>query len=251
MKTHYFFYAMVIILLCNSCKKAVAPSTHLTCALAGKYLNYTSLEHCPDVLPGDVPSYALELNFTKKDTVDIFNGFERFRVGFTGPSDSCGYTMVKATELGDMNFVLQGDTIIRLYDTAWTKVKTPTIFRRIDDKQPWGFVHYLNECILVGTWTLFKPGIDKDHKIIFMRNGQVDGFKPYLSYEICFAGDCLEETEPHSNTISLLDDRNHYTTFSFKITPGRRHIEFYSIEDPKPDIKGERKIGPLAFEIKQ
>ena len=251
MKSHLFFIAVSFILLLSSCKQAAEQPHKLSCAIAGKYLNYTVLEHCPDILPGEVPSFALEIDFKTKDTVDINNGFERFRLPYTGPSDSCQYTIVGATQYGDMHFTLQGDTIIQLYDSAWTQLKTRSVFRRIDDQKPWGFEHYLNECVLVGTWNLVKEGIGKDHKVIFLRNGQVDGMKPYLSYEICFAGDCLGETEPVSNTINFLDDRNKNTTFSFKITPGRRTIQFYSIADPKPDIKGERKIGPLAFELKQ
>ncbi len=253
MKSNYLFCALGIILFLSSCKSAVAPvqTKSSSCMLEGKYLNYTVLEHCPDILPGEVPSYVLEIEFKRKDTMDMYNGFERFRVSYTGPADSCMYTMKNATAEGDMKFRLQGDTIIELFDSAWTHLKTSTIFRRIDDSKPWGFANYLNECVLVGTWNLIKEGAGKDHKVIFLRNGQVDGMKPYLSYEICYAGDCLEETEPFSNTINFLDDRNNYTTFSFKITPGRRTIKFYSIGAPVKDQKGGRKIGAQAFELQQ
>ncbi|MBK9981142.1 MAG: hypothetical protein IPP15_01730 [Saprospiraceae bacterium] len=252
MKSNCLFLAILAFLLFYSCKSAVAPvQSKTSCLLEGKYLNYTVLEHCPDILPGQVPNFALEIDFKHKDTIDLFNGFERFRMAYTGPTDSCTYTIKDATQFGDMKFRLQGDTIIRLYDSAWTQLKTTTIFRRIDDSKPWGFANYLNECVLVGTWNLIKEGAGKDHKVIFLRNGQVDGMKPYLSYEICYAGDCLEETEPFSNTINLLDDHNQYTTFSFVITPGRRTIKFYSIGKEIPDQKGGRKIGALAFELQQ
>lgn len=240
-------------MLLTSCKSAVAPVQSKTsaCLLEGKYLNYTVLEHCPDILPGQVPSYVLEIDFKHKDTIEMYNGFERFRVVYTGPTDSCSYTIKNATAQGDMQFRLQGDTLIELFDSSYTQLKRSTIFRRIDDSKPWGFANYLNECVLVGTWNLIKEGVGKDHKVIFLRNSQVDGMKPYLSYEICYAGDCLEETEPFSNTINFLDDHNQYTTFSFVITPGRRTIKFYSIGKAIPDQKGGRKIGPLAFELQQ
>ncbi|MEP6795580.1 MAG: hypothetical protein ABJB16_14725 [Saprospiraceae bacterium] len=252
MKSNFLFCAIGIILFLSSCKSVVSPvETKSSCVLEGKYLNYTVLEHCPDILPGQVPNFALEIDFKHKDTINLYNGFERFRMAYTGPTDSCTYTIKDATQFGDMKFRLQGDTIIQLFDSAWTQLKTTTIFRRIDDSKPWGFANYLNECVLVGTWNLIKEGAGKDHKVIFLRNGQVDGMKPYLAYEICYAGDCLEETEPFSNTISLLDDRNQYTTFSFVITPGRRTIKFYSIGAPVKDQKGGRKIGALAFELQQ
>lgn len=251
MKSIYFLFVFSISLLVFSCKSTVTPVQKSTCPLGGKFLNYTVLEHCPDILPGSVPSFVLEINFKTKDTVDVYNGFERFRMAYTGPTDSCTYTLKEASQFGDMNFRLQGDTIIELFDSAFTQLKTSSIFRRIDDSKPWGFSHYLNECVLVGTWTLIKEDAGKDHKVIFLRNGQVDGMKPYLSYEICYAGDCLEETEPFSNTISFMDDHNKYTTFSFTIVPGRRTIKFYAVGNEIPDQKGGRKIGPLAFELRQ
>ncbi|MEO6132109.1 MAG: hypothetical protein ABIQ02_09695 [Saprospiraceae bacterium] len=253
MKPYYFLYTLSFLLLFSSCQKSptAAEVKKNTCNLAGKYLNYTVLQDCPNVLPGEVPNYALEIEFKSKDTIDLYNGFERFRATYSNPTDSCVYTIKKANALGDMQFRLQGDTIIEMMDTAWTHLKAASTFRRIDDSKPWGFVHYLNECVLVGTWTLFKEGAGKDHKVIFLRNGQVDGMKPYLSYEICYAGDCLEETDPYSNTIDFLDDHNNHTMFSMTIVPGRRTIKFFSIGPAIKDEKGGRKIGPMAFEIRQ
>ena len=251
MKANFLFFTIGALLLILSCKSPGDSAQHALCPLAGKYLNYTVLEHCPDILPGDVPSYALSFEFNTKDTVDIYNGFERFRMHYTGPGDSCNYTILVATQFGDMHFVLQGDTAIQLFDSAWTQLNRASTFRRIDDRLPWDFDDYLNECVLVGTWNLIKEGIGKDHKVIFVRNGQMDGMKPYISYAICYAGDCLEETDPHANTIDFMDDRAKYTTFAFKIAPGRRLIQFYTIADPDPDMKGGRKIGPLSFELRQ
>jgi len=251
MKTKYFFYTLGCLLFFVSCKKTGDAAGKGSCPLAGKFINYTVLEHCPDILPGQVPSYVVGMHFKSKDTVDLTNGFEQFRLRYTGPSDSCTYTIIQATQFGDMHFKLQGDTMIQLYDSAWTQLKQASIFRRIDETLPWDFDNYLNECVLVGTFDLVKEGVPPNHKVVFLRNGQVDGMSPYLSYEICYAGDCLGETDPPSNTIDFLDDRNTKTTFAMKIASGRRLIQFYSIADPAPDIKGERKIGPLAFELKQ
>jgi hypothetical protein len=48
-----------------------------------------------------------------------------------------------------------------------------------------------------------------------------------------------------------MDDHGKHTTFAIKIAPGRRLIQFYTLSEPNPDEKGGRKIGPLAFELKQ
>jgi hypothetical protein len=251
MKINYFLMTIGALVLLLSCKSGEKSASRTKCYLGMKYINYTVLEHCPDILPGDVPSFALEFQFKTKDTVDVDNGFERFRLPYSEPGDSCHFVIKGATQFGDMHFQLKGDSTILLYDSAWTQLNKASEFRRIDEKLPWSFKHYLNECAITGTYNLIKEGVGKDHKVIFLRNGQLDGMRPYLAYEICFAGDCLGETSPPSNTIDFTDDKNNKTTFAFKIAPGRRTIQFFTIGDPSPDTKGERSIGPLAFEVKQ
>jgi hypothetical protein len=184
MKTFQLIFTLFIPLLFFSCQNKTTSSEKNSCPLSGKYLNYTVLANCPDILPGEVASFALEITIKSKDTIEMSNGFEQFRMPITGPTDSCEYTILKASQFGDMHFALQGDTIIRLYDSAWTQIKEPSIFRRIDERKPWGFVHYLNECAMVGTFNLIKEGVGKDHKVIMLRNGQIDGMSPYLYYEI-------------------------------------------------------------------
>ena len=74
--------------------------------------------------------------------------------------------------------------------------------------------------------------------------------KPFLGYVLCYAGDCLEETEPASRTIDLIDEKGQKQTFAFKSIEGKMAIELYSIGPPIPDMKGGRSIGPMVYEFR-
>ena len=81
----------------------------------------------------------------------------------------------------------------------------------------------------------------------FLPNGQLNGMKPFLGYVLCYAGDCLEETEPASRTIDLIDEKGQKQTFAFKSIEGKMAIELYSIGPPIPDMKvaGYGRTGKL------
>jgi len=74
--------------------------------------------------------------------------------------------------------------------------------------------------------------------------------KPFVGYAICYAGDCVGETEPPSKTIELIDNQGKVQTFSFKNVEGKMAIELYEIGEAKPDVKGERPIGKLKYELR-
>src|SRR5690242_2664429 len=166
MKSFYSLSIISMMLILLSCKSGENSVKKTACSVSGKYINYTVLQHCPDIMPGDVPSFALELDFNGKDTVDINNGFERFHLPITGPAEGCNYTIVGATQFGDMHFIVQGDSTIQLIDSAWTKLNTASIFQRITENRPLSFVHYLNDCLLTGSWTLVKPGVKLDERVV-------------------------------------------------------------------------------------
>jgi hypothetical protein len=74
--------------------------------------------------------------------------------------------------------------------------------------------------------------------------------KPFIGYNICYAGDCVGETDPPSRVIELIDQEGKVQTFSFKNIEGKMGIELYEIGEPKPDVKGERPIGKLKYELR-
>lgn len=219
---------------------------------SGRYINTTVLDKCPGTMPADIPHFCFEFNFKGKDSVDVDNGFEKFSLPFSKEDEGCRFKIAGASLFGDMYFTIQPDSSLQLIDTAWTKLATFSTFKKVkgQDGVDLRFEYALNDCAIAGEYALFTKGELAPHAITFYPNGQINGFKPYLGYTLCYAGDCLEETDPYSQTIELLDERGGVVTFSMKSVEGKMAIELYSIGDPVPDQKGGRSIGPMIYELR-
>jgi hypothetical protein len=97
---------------------------------------------------------------------------------------------------------------------------------------------------------MFKEGNLIPGEITLLSDGHIQNMKPFVSYKLCYAGDCLEETDPPAQTIDLLDDQGVSQTFVYKRIEGKMAIELYSIGAPIPDMKGGRPIGPMVYELR-
>lgn len=220
---------------------------------SGRYLNRTVLQACPDKMPVDVPHYCLEMNFNGKDSVTLDNGFEVFTLPVTATKNENEFSISKATLYGDMLFLLASDSTIVLLDTAWTKQAGSSSFAKITQgsKSEWSFSNFLNDCIIAGDgYAWFKQGNLIPGAVTFSADGQIKGMGPYVKYELCYAGDCLEETDPPSRTMDLIDDKGNRETYSMKTVEGKMAIELYKIGDPVPDQKGGRPIGAMVHELR-
>ncbi len=250
-------FLQILLLVLNvclfSCKQGdtTSASTSKNCTVSGRYFNHTVLDKCPGTLPVDIPFYALELDFSKTDSVQIRNGILKQSLPFVATGNDCEFRIVGATQFGDMVFSVAGDSILTLLDSAWTKVGSASTFRlaQTTNRANWDYENYLNECILAGTYTMDKKG-GAPARVIFLPNGQVEGLENYLSFKLCIAGDCLEETDPAAFTIDFTTRKGERETFVVRMTDGHKLIQFYSIGAPIPDQKGGRSIGTLAFEVK-
>jgi hypothetical protein len=250
-----FLSSLILFAGIISCKQA-ATSTgtdgHKCNVPSGRYINSTVLKSCPGKMPYDVPSYSYEMIFNGKDSVAIDNGFENYTLPFTATANACEYVIPKATAAGDMLFRVTSDSTFELMDTAWTHVPSASFYSKVTNaaQQSWGFKEFLNQCVVAGDYAFFIDGKLQPHQASLFVNGQVNGMKPFVGYAICYAGDCVGETEPPSKTIELIDNLGKVQTFSFKNVEGKMAIELYEIGEAKPDVKGERPIGKLKYELR-
>lgn len=243
--------SLALFLLIIGCKPA-ATEKEATCTLpSGRFINRTVLSACPGKMPVDIPHYALDITLNGKDSAVIDNGFERVPLQVV-VGEGCTYKLISATQFGDMEFRVTSDSTIELIDSAWTKVASPSAFTKTagGSTADWSFQEYLNECAVTGEYALFKNGDLIPGVVTILPNGQINGMKPFIGYRLCYAGDCLEETDPPSRTIDLIDDQGKVQTFSLKPIEGKMALELYSIGDPIPDIKGGRAIGPMIYELR-
>ncbi|HSF87963.1 MAG TPA: hypothetical protein VLA46_01010 [Saprospiraceae bacterium] len=243
---------LAIALLFCACASPGAKAPEPCSPPAGKFVNVTVLDKCPDKMPVDVPHFCLELNFWDNDSVLVDNGFEKFSLPFSLAADGCTFKITGASLFGDMYFIFSGDSSIQLIDTAWTKLEDFSSFKKVKpiEGEDVSFEYFLNECILTGEYALFENGNLASHQVTIMPNGQLNGLKPFLAYSLCYAGDCLEETEPPSRTIILIDEKGEKQTFAFKSIEGKMALELYRIGPPIPDMKGGRSIGPMVYELR-
>jgi hypothetical protein len=244
--------ALAIFIIFQACTPGGSKAPTPCAPPSGKFINATVLDECPGKMPVDVPHFCLELNFRDNDSVQVDNGFEKFSLPFSLAADGCTFKISGASLFGDMYFIFSGDSSIQLIDTAWTKVSGFSAFEKVTsaEGEEVSFEYYLNECILTGEYALFENGNLASHQVTILPNGQLNGLKPYLAYSLCYAGDCLEETEPASRTIELVDEKGQKVTFAFKSIEGKMALELYSIGPPIPDTKGGRSIGPMIYELR-
>jgi hypothetical protein len=219
---------------------------------SGRYINSTVLKDCPGKMPYDIPSYSYEMTFNGKDSVTIDNGFENYTLPFTATANPCEFVIPKATAEGDLLFRVISDSTFELVDTAWTKVPSASFYSKVNTgtQQSWGFKEFLNQCIIAGDYAFFIDGKLQPNQASLFINGQVNGMKPFIGYALCYAGDCVGETEPPSRIIELIDNQGKVQTFSFKNIEGKMAIELYEIGEGNPEIKGERPIGKLKYELR-
>jgi hypothetical protein len=243
------YSALIGLSMVAACK--TAPNEE-ACALPnGRFVNQTVLSACPGKMPVDVPHYALDIEFKGIDSAIIDNGFERVPLKVTAVG-GCVFKIVSATQFGDMELRITSDSTFDLIDSAWTTVASASRFAKVmqGEKAAWSFQEFLNDCALTGEYTLFHNGELVPGVVTILANGQMNGMKPFIGYRLCYAGDCLEDTDPPSRTIDLIDNEGKIQTFSVKPLSGKMGLEFYSIADPVPDIKGSRAIGPMVYELR-
>jgi hypothetical protein len=250
----YSVYCLLLIGFLSACQSKATNETgskNSSCNLSGNFINKSALDRAQGNY-GKVPeitnNYALELSFVSQDSVEIDNGFEKFRLAYTQSGKKCHFKLVNATtKYGDMDFKAENDSLITLVDTAWTKLPTPSTFKRArhENGQSLDYNSHFNDAVIAGTY-LYKNKEGKTSPVHFLSNGQVTGLQPYLSYSLCYAGDCLEETEKPANTIEFTDDTGSRKLFAIG-TSDAGELKLYSVADPKPDIKGERTIGEMVY----
>lgn len=246
----FSFGILALLGLITACTTAKTSSEECP-GPSGQYVNTTVLSQCPEKMPADIPHFCLEIEFIGKDSVKVDNGFEKFTLRWSKAEDGCTFLIHGATLFGDMSFTISGDTALQLVDTAWTKLTSFSTFQKVnraDEKT--GFETLLNECVLVEEYALFDNGNLVPGVVTFMANGQLNGFKPFIGYKLCYAGDCLEETIPPSRIIELIDQTGNREMFAFKNVEGKMAIELYQLSPPVPDVKGERSIGPMVYELR-
>lgn len=220
--------------------------------ISGRYINRTFLEQLPEKIPGTIPFYCLEIVFTGKDSAEIYNGFEEFKLAYR--KEDQDHVFMKAMQGNDLHFIITDKGDILLIDSARTGLKINSEFRRVSEEEygnshKWVFEKFLNEKMLAGNYILSDKSKSSGEKVVLTSDGKVTGLRDYSAYSICCSGDCTEETFPVSNTITFTNDNGSVTVYSFTYNSENNSVLFRTLSEPVSDIKGEREIKDIAFEL--
>lgn len=244
-----YFYFPIMLLFVFGCDRI--NEKKVEAELLGKYVNQTFLEAIPDSIPGLVPAYCYEINFISSDSVEILYGFEEATFGYK--KDGKGYAVTKAMQDKDLPFRVNADQTITLIDSGWNNARQNSIFKKSlsNGSQKWDFESYLNQQIIAGTYTLFKDEKSTSQKVTLSPDGIVAGIDGYETYSICYSGDCVGEIYPISNSITFTNSKKEAVLYAFTNDKKTKKLSIHNIEPPIKDMKGERAIKDLVFDLRQ
>jgi hypothetical protein len=219
--------------------------------IRGRFVNNTVLKQISDTIPGGIPFYCTEMDFISKDSVDMSNGFEAYKLKYKKEGDN--YLLLAASWKGDMLIKLNNDSTFTLMDSAWIHIPTGSEFKKADESKvgKLAFEYYLNQQMMEGKYILYKENKPTQQTIIFTASGNVNGLKDYVSYSLCYSGDCIGETEPLSNYISFINSKNQMFEYAFKIDKKNKAIRMYGIGPTPPDTKGGSAIEAMVFDLRK
>ena len=227
-----------------SCNKTKSDES----TLRGHYINQSFLESSKDSVPGTINTYCYELDFVSDDSVKVFYGFEEAMLAYAKSGKK--YAIKAVFQDKDLLFSISEDHKLMLEDSVWKQSDTHSVFQKADSTSSgqWNFPAKLNEVMIARSYEIFEKGKATGQKVTFSPDGKVTGLGDFTSYEVCFSGDCVGEVHPVSNNITLSSGSIN-SVYAFQYNPAESILNIYNIEAPIPDIKGERAIKTVAYEL--
>jgi len=241
-----FSAALISIVAIDGCNKENTKTDEVV--LRGHYINQSFLDVVEDSIPGLINTYCYELDFVSDDSVKVFYGFEEAMLPYAKSGDK--YAIKKALQDKDLLFSIDESKKLILEDSAWTQSNKNSFFAQVaaPSGTEWIFPTALNEKMVAGSYQIFEKGKATGRKVSFSAEGKVTGIGDFKSFELCFSGDCVGEVHPVSNNITLHAEAGS-ATYAFQFNTAKKILNLYNIEAPIQDIKGERGIKNVAYEL--
>ncbi len=216
----------------------------------GLFINATLIEGCAQDRYTMTAFSFVEMNFKEDSTVILDNGTLKFTLPVLQAETPCQFMIRNPAVFGELYFYMTEDNVLHLLDTATTQLNTASIFeKRMDETgSPLSFDFCINDCVLTGEYLVYKDGVQQPGFITIMANGQLNGLKPYLGYELCYAGNCGQKSDMIA--IHLFDQSGQRKTFAFKKKEGKKVIEMYAEGEATDDSGSGLFEGPVAFELR-
>lgn len=220
-------------------------------SLKGHWANTTLVQQIKDYLPGYSGDWIYsEIIFDGVDSALVRNGFESpYKVSFK--KEDLGYVLEITPDRKDLNvyFILHEGRLVVVDPGSHNKI-FPVVFTQVDTmvNEKDEFTAYLNRNVIAGEYILLQ----NNQPVRFTEKGDVIGLPGYRNYEICYSGDCMCEIDTY-NVISLIRDspETGFDYFAWERDTVEGRLLIYRLSPPVPDIKGERMVTGIQFELKE
>lgn len=241
----YLFVASIFLVSCGgekTIKEAINPHGH--------YINQTFVQQVTEKFPSEIPMYCTELTFNATDSALMGNGIENAYLRFEKNGND--YQFIQAfwdgQAMRNLKFKFENDSVMFLEDSSYTKQNQASKFVRINTAT--SFEKIVNESTVAGKYNLYKLDKNLDTEVVLHSDGRVENFENFTHYEVCYAGDCVQETSVPARIIYFYNDPKAMTCMVWNWKDGKKkQLELYRIEAPNPEIKGERRILEKIYEL--
>lgn len=230
-----------------SCASSDNEDADKNSAPKGVFVNQSLLNQLRIGIPGSSAFYCTLVDFYSADSARIENGIEVFNLAYKKEGDH--YLLLEASNKGNMPFVLNENGSLTLIDTAWTELKVPSEFKNVSDSAHKNFEYVLNQLLIAGKYNAASKNVLLRDEVLFSADGKVSGISDYSSYSICYNGDCVGMSMPASNIISFQNSNGAGEDFAFTFDAKNHSLKIYQLAAPSDDIKGEREIEKLLFDL--
>jgi hypothetical protein len=225
-------------------KRAIRPN--------GYFINQTFLHQIAEKSPSEIPMYCTELTFDASDSALMSNGIENAYLRFEKIGND--YQFIHAFRDGqamrNLKFIFENDSIFYLEDSSYTKQNQASKFVRINAAT--SFEKIVNESTVSGKYNLYKLDKNLNTEVVLHSDGRVENFENFTQYEICYAGDCVQETSVPARIIYFYNNSKAMTCMVWNWKDHKKkQLELYGIEAPTPEIKGGRRILEKIYELEK
>lgn len=258
MKKIFFYIAFVFCFACSETKEkeiSVTKTPILPVDVTGYWVNLSFIDHAKQDVLGSKDFYCCEMVFDD-DSVLIDNGFEEYFLAYSIKDSVC--ILRQAFQDRDLYLKIHSDYTMSFIDTSLDYVHGNDVFmcpETLSSEEHSdiniNFISMLNDSLISGKYYLYIKGKPAKTEVEFFSDGKVIGLQGFSDYELCYSGDCMEMPDSAVNVILLAKDNGDADDYVWEGNRTQNYLRIYELEAPIADIKGQRKIKRLLFDLRR
>ncbi len=244
----FFFISTCFFSACNESPKEQKDTRTSSSSfnLQGYWANIGFMSRAKQTGLAKVNFYCTEMLFDR-DSVTIDNGFESYKLKYILQDSLC--ILCKAFQDKDLELRIETPEFIQFKDTALNKIHGSDFFNRMPDNGL-KFNAILNENLLVGEYSVYNGEKKTDQKVEFKRNGELKGLPEFMSYQICYSGDCQSSPDTAANIVTLKNRNAEDDDYVWTKDYATNRLRIFQLAPAVPDMKGARKVTKLLFDLR-